>query len=131
MCIRDRSQAGAGVVDAGEHGREGRDRVQPRQQQQAGEEMCIRDSVFLEQEAPQVEVSITVGGQRLAETVFETTVTVTVTTRINDKVVYLVEGTQAGIFEAANIPEEQLDPLPVSYTHLDVYKRQGQHSRAV
>ena len=67
--------------------------------------------VFLEQEAPQVEVSIAVGGQRLADTVFETTVTVTVTTRINDKVVYLVEGTQAGIFEAANIPEEQLDPL--------------------
>ena len=58
-----------------------------------------------------MEVSIAVGGQRLADTVFETTVTVTVTTRINDKVVYLVEGTQAGIFEAANIPEEQLDPL--------------------
>lgn len=74
-------------------------------------EMPNAPHVFLEQEAPQVEVSITVGGQRLAETVFETTVTVTVTTRVNDKVVYLVEGTQAGIFEAANIPEEQLDPL--------------------
>ena len=74
-------------------------------------EMPNAPHVFLEQEAPQVEVSITVGGQRLADTVFETTVTVTVTTRINDKVVYLVEGTQAGIFEAANIPEEQLDPL--------------------
>ena len=74
-------------------------------------EMPNAPHVFLEQEAPQVEVSIAVGGQRLADTVFETTVTVTVTTRINDKVVYLVEGTQAGIFEAANIPEEQLDPL--------------------
>src|SRR5690606_2775106 len=41
----------------------------------------------------------------------ETTVTATVTTRINDKVLYLVEATQAGIFEAANIPDEQLDPL--------------------
>ena len=58
-------------------------------------EMPNAPHVFLEQEAPQVEVSITVGGQRLAETVFETTVTVTVTTRVNDKVVY-----------------------PVSYTHL-------------
>src|SRR5690606_18034380 len=44
-------------------------------------------------------------------TVFESTVTATVTTRINDKVLYLVEGTQAGIFELANIPEEQMDPL--------------------
>lgn len=74
-------------------------------------EMPNAPHVFLEQEAPQVEVSINVGGQRLAETVFESTVTVTVTTRVNDKVLYLVEGTQAGIFELANIPAEQMDPL--------------------
>src|SRR5690606_28811017 len=62
-------------------------------------------------EAPSVEISLNVGGQRLADTVFEATVTATVTTRIQDKVLYLVEATQAGIFEAANIPAEQLDPL--------------------
>jgi len=67
--------------------------------------------IFLEQDAPKVEVSITIGGQRLAETVFESTVTATITTRINDKVLYLVEATQAGVFEAANIPADQLDPL--------------------
>ena len=74
-------------------------------------EMPNAPHVFLEQEQPQVEVSINVGGQRLAETVFESTVTATVTTRINDKVLYLVEGTQAGIFELANIPAEQMDAL--------------------
>jgi preprotein translocase subunit SecB len=74
-------------------------------------EMPNAPHVFLEQEAPQVEVSINVGGQRLTDTLFESTVTVTVTTRITDKVLYLVEGTQAGIFELANIPPEQLDPL--------------------
>jgi preprotein translocase subunit SecB len=74
-------------------------------------EMPNAPHIFLEQEGPQVEVSINVGGQRLAETVFESTVTCTVTTRINDKVLYLVEGTQAGIFELANIPDDQLDPL--------------------
>jgi preprotein translocase subunit SecB len=74
-------------------------------------EMPNAPQVFLEQEQPQVEVSINVGGQRLTETLFESTVTVTVTTRIADKVLYLVEGTQAGIFELANIPAEQLDPL--------------------
>jgi len=67
--------------------------------------------IFLEQEAPKVEISITIGGQRLAETVFEATVTATITTRIGDKVLYLVEGTQAGVFEAAHIPAEQLDAL--------------------
>ncbi len=68
-------------------------------------------NIFLEQEGPKVEVAINVGGQALAETVFESTITITVTTRINDKVLYLVEATQAGIFEIANIPAEQLDPL--------------------
>ncbi|HEY9572297.1 MAG TPA: protein-export chaperone SecB [Pusillimonas sp.] len=74
-------------------------------------EMPNAPQIFLEQETPTVEVSINVGGQRLAETVYEATVTATVTTRIQDKVLYLVEATQAGIFEAANIPAEQLDPL--------------------
>src|SRR5690554_6538234 len=74
-------------------------------------EMPNAPQIFLEQETPSVEVSINVGGQRLAETVFEATVTATVTTRVEDKVLYLVEATQAGIFEAANIPAEQLDPL--------------------
>jgi len=74
-------------------------------------EMPNAPSIFLEQEAPEVEVSINIGGQALAETVFESTVTVTVTTRIKDKVLYLVEATQAAIFEMVNIPAEQIDPL--------------------
>ena len=74
-------------------------------------EMPNAPAIFLEQEGPTVEVSINVGGQRLADTVFECSVTATLTTRIGDKVLYLVEATQAGIFEAANIPQEQLDPL--------------------
>ncbi|NYT65455.1 protein-export chaperone SecB [Alcaligenaceae bacterium] len=74
-------------------------------------EMPNAPQIFLEQEGPTVEVSINVGGQRLAETVYESTVTATVTTRIADKVLYLVEATQSGIFEAANIPADQLDPL--------------------
>ena len=74
-------------------------------------EMPNAPQIFLEQEGPAVEVSIKVGGQRLADTVYESTVTATVTTRIGEQVMYLVEATQAGIFEASNIPEEQLDPL--------------------
>jgi preprotein translocase subunit SecB len=34
-----------------------------------------------------------------------------VTAKIKDKVAFLVEGKQAGIFEARNIPENQLGPL--------------------
>jgi preprotein translocase subunit SecB len=74
-------------------------------------EMPNAPAVFLEQESPQVEVTINIGGQALAESIFESSVTVTVTTRINDKVLYLVEATQAAIFEMVNIPAEQIDPL--------------------
>src|SRR5690554_2431117 len=74
-------------------------------------EMPNAPQIFLEQEGPAVEVSINVGGLRLADTIFESTVTATVTTRVEDKVLYLIEATQAGIFEAANIPADQLDPL--------------------
>ncbi|MGB6008756.1 protein-export chaperone SecB [Castellaniella sp.] len=74
-------------------------------------EMPNAPAIFLEQESPTVEVSIQVGGQQLAESVFESVVTATVTTRIGDKVLYLIELSQAGIFEAANIPADQLDPL--------------------
>ena len=74
-------------------------------------EMPNAPQIFLEQETPNVEVSLNVGGERLAETIFEATVTVTITTKIGDKTLYLVEGTQAGIFEIANVPEEQFEPL--------------------
>lgn len=74
-------------------------------------EMPNAPEIFLEQEGPTVSVEINVGAKRLAETVFESSVTATVTTRIEDKVLYLIEATQAGIFEIANVPNEQLDPL--------------------
>ena len=74
-------------------------------------EMPNAPQIFLEQDQPKVEVNIAVGGQALAETVYESNVTATVTTRINDKVLYLVEVTQAGIFEISNVVPEQLDAL--------------------
>jgi len=74
-------------------------------------EMPNAPQTFLEQEAPTVSINVGVGGQRLADTVFEVTITVTVTTKIEEKVVYLVEATQGGIFELSNMPAEQIDPI--------------------
>jgi len=68
-------------------------------------------TIFLEQEAPNMEVAVDVGAEPLADGIFESTVTITVTAKIKDRVAFLVECKQAGIFEAANIPAEQLDPL--------------------
>ena len=68
-------------------------------------------AIFLEQEAPNMEVAVDVGVEQLADGIFESTVTVTLTAKVKDKVAFLVEGKQAGIFEARNIPADQLDPL--------------------
>jgi preprotein translocase subunit SecB len=67
--------------------------------------------IFLEQDSPNIEVAVDVGAEALADGIYESTVTVTITAKIKDKVAFLVEGKQAGIFEARNIPAEQLDPL--------------------
>lgn len=68
-------------------------------------------AIFLEQDAPAIEVAVDVDAEALADGIFESSVTITVTAKINDKVAFLVEGKQAGIFEVRNIPAEQLDPL--------------------
>lgn len=68
-------------------------------------------SIFLEQEAPTIEVSLDVGAEAIADGIYESTVTITVTAKVKDKVAFLVEGKQAGIFEARNIPADQMDPL--------------------
>ncbi|MCU6434982.1 protein-export chaperone SecB [Undibacterium sp. Jales W-56] len=68
-------------------------------------------AIFLEQEAPTIEVALDVTAEPLADGIVESTVTVTVTAKVKDKVAFLVEGKQAGIFEARNIPADQLDPL--------------------
>jgi len=67
--------------------------------------------IFLEQTQPTIEVALDVGAEPLSEGIFESTVTITVTAKVGEKVAFLVEGKQAGIFEARNIPAEQLDPL--------------------
>src|SRR6201997_5283629 len=66
-------------------------------------------AIFLEQEMPSVEVDVK--AERLADTVFEILVTGTVTAKVSDKVAFLIEAKQAGIFDIRNIPAEQIDPL--------------------
>ncbi len=67
--------------------------------------------IFLEQEAPQVEIQLNTSGRGVGEGVVEVVLTVTVTARTGDKTVFLVEVGQAGIFRMMNIPEEQMEGL--------------------
>ena len=64
--------------------------------------------ILLEQGSPQVEINLTLGAETIGDAMYEVTVMATVTTKINDKTLFLVEAKQGGIFEIRNIPEEQV-----------------------
>lgn len=68
-------------------------------------------AILLEQEQPNVDIQLGVEAQQAAEGMFEVAVSATVTTKIKDKTVFLVEVKQAGIFEIRNIPAEQLQAV--------------------
>ena len=67
--------------------------------------------VFLERGAPDVSIQVNNSATPLGEGVFDATLTVTVTAKLGDKTVFLVEVRQAGIFRIANVPENEIEPL--------------------
>ena len=68
-------------------------------------------AILLEQAQPQVDINLGLGAESVTDGIYEVTVTATVTTKVNDKVLFLVEAKQAGIFEIRNLPEEQMQPI--------------------
>ena len=64
--------------------------------------------ILLQPGQPVVEINLTLGAEPIADGIFEVTVMATVTTKVNDKALFLVEAKQGGIFEIRNVPEEQL-----------------------
>lgn len=67
--------------------------------------------IFLEREAPKVDVNIQSSGKAVQDGVFEVVLTVTITAKIGDKTVFLVEAAQAGLFQIRNIPQQDMAPL--------------------
>ena len=68
-------------------------------------------AILTSTEQPSVDIQLGVGMEQVADGIVEVTVTATVTTKIDDKVVFLVEAKQAGIFEVRNLPEDQMGPV--------------------
>ena len=63
--------------------------------------------IFLEQEAPALETQINVEVNNFDKDMYEIAVSATVTTKIKDKVMFLVEVKEAGIFQIRNIKDAQ------------------------
>ena len=67
--------------------------------------------IFLVQAEPSVQIQIDIQFGHLQEYLFEVIVIGNVTTKVGEKVLFLVEAQQAGIFELRNIPNEQVEPM--------------------
>lgn len=68
-------------------------------------------AIFLEENAPQVAIEVSTEHQVLDADAYEVQVNVSLTARLNDKVFFILEIKQSGIFEISNMPEEQLGPV--------------------
>jgi preprotein translocase subunit SecB len=68
-------------------------------------------AILLEQEQPALDIQLGVEAQQVSDGIFEVAVAATVSTKIQDRTVFLAECKQAGIFEIRNIDEAQLGGL--------------------
>ncbi len=69
-------------------------------------------AILLEQGNPQIDVQLNLHAEPVvADAIYEVSVTATVTAKLNDKVLFLVEAKQAGLFEIRNVPQDQMQPI--------------------
>lgn len=68
-------------------------------------------SIFLEREAPQIDLQMHTESSAIGEGVYEVVITVTLTAKLTvaNKTMFLIEAQQAGIFQLRKIPKEEID----------------------
>ena len=65
-------------------------------------------AIFLERDTPQMDVNMSTESKALGPDMFMTSITVTITAKVADKTMFLVECAQAGLFRIQNVPQEQM-----------------------
>jgi len=67
--------------------------------------------IFTGRDNPQVDVQLHTQASSVEEGLFEVVVMATVTAKIGEKIMFLIEVKQAGIFQIRNVPTEELEPI--------------------
>jgi preprotein translocase subunit SecB len=67
--------------------------------------------IFLERENPQIDVQLHTEGAAVGDGIYQTILTVTITAKLKDTTMFLVEAAQAGIFRISNVEAAELDPV--------------------
>jgi len=72
-------------------------------------------AIFTEQWEPSINVELQTAGSEVGENVHDVVLTVTVTAKLGDKIAYLVEVQQAGVFTVAGFNEQERGHMLGSY----------------
>lgn len=64
--------------------------------------------VFTWRDAPQINIELNSAAEKIDESIYNVTLTVTVTSKVGENTAFLVQIAQAGIFQLRNIPESDL-----------------------
>lgn len=67
--------------------------------------------IFLERESPNVDVQLHHVSKTVDDGIYQTELTLTVTAKVGEKTMFLVECCQAGIFAIRNVPNQDLEPI--------------------
>jgi preprotein translocase subunit SecB len=67
--------------------------------------------IFLDRTSPQIDVQLHTQANSIEESLYEVLVVTTVTAKIEEKVMFLIEAKQAGIFRMRNIPAQELEQV--------------------
>ncbi len=67
--------------------------------------------VFLESEAPKIDMQLHIDDKNIKESMHEVVLTVTITAKTKDKTLFLIEVQQAGVFQIINIEEAEMLPI--------------------
>ena len=67
--------------------------------------------IFLERENPQIDIQLQQHASMVEDGIYDVVITATVTAKIGEKVMFLVEIKQGGIFQMRNIPGDDMEGL--------------------
>lgn len=67
--------------------------------------------IYLERESPQIDLQMHCESNNVQDDIFQTVITMTVTAKLKERTMFLVEASQAGIFRIKNITGDDLKPV--------------------
>ena len=68
-------------------------------------------AIFLEREAPRIDLQLNTQHSVVNEGVFDVAVSAIVTAKLKDKVVFMIEAQQCGIFSVRNVPQQEMEMI--------------------